>query len=954
MNGKKMLAAAGLSIFFVCLFFSCNPALGASWYKRSAGEDGGAKRSLTVKSIIIYGATLYPEPNGEDFIGTVNVTDQDLYLYPDDIRAVVVDNKGLPVDVTVSIKGAGGQAALKEGEIVTVPIRIRDIGDPDIEIQKYLFLKQDSSMNNGSESANHNPKDPKGNSKFVIKIKTETSTEDPWLYYREGEPDASDNGNFNSDTFDRWVLNMPSMSGIIASYKFKEGVWSGSSPEVCNNAPPEIGEGLKGIWDVKVYRYKSRAERWSGSYVPEFDPKDERFHFFKFTAQSNGGLVDSSMFCVDRYSKFLFYYSEPAVIKNILNNWVPSNWTDYAAPTQGKHNKFPEPFYMSDPVGFVKEDGTVVLYEWIIKNINDANYGAKQNPSYTQPAGRKSNKAGFSPYRGSVKVTKKTVIKDKNARYTAVKPVILEQPQDKYAKPDSPKLIFKVETAPVPEGETLSYQWYKADMRTGDGEEIAGATEASYEVADMSAEMLCYFYCVVTNTNEDNHRSEQTESERAKCHITAGEILVDALAPEITVQPKQDYTVRIKSQAAPITLRVQAVSKDGGTLSYQWYKADSPIGEGITETGDEAQTDTYTFTPDTSAASTVYYYCMVTNTNTAVNGQQSAVKKSRYTAVEVEESYKIEFSVAGEDGGALTALHNGKPIDSGVYIKKGERIQFIATPQTKLRYKVKEWAGVSLDDSNPKSTFAQLTVEDKDESVSVAFEQKMYLTVRPGISNEDLRSWSTADGDRFSPKYAGGVHLSHKCAVRVNGGGNVAKSWDYMFPVKEDSGKWIKVQEKDFIKVGTDTFAQSGWLNAEFTSFSDLKIALTDYLLKANRHDYWWAEYVSWGKEYPLQAIDNNSVFPLVYNETAGQWTVDKSHVQVKQSNEIPLPAEFVGTKPKLNRRISYKGVTITYDENFTLRDGEEKDFVITYKVDNENATKSKGTVKMIYRIGWK
>ena len=953
MKAQKIILFS-LIVSIVWLSFSCNPALGSSWYSRSVGNGTSGKKTLIVQSITISKVTLYPEANGEDFIGTVNIPE--LELSPDDIHAEVVDNKGQPASVTVTIKGAGGQAVLKEGEIVTVPIRIRDMGDPDIEIQKYLFLKQDSSMNNGGESANYNPKDPKGNSKFVIKIKTATREENPWSYYREGEPDASDTGNFNSNKFDQWVLNMPSMSGIIASYKFREGVWNGGSPEICDNIPSGIGEGIKGIWDVKVYRYKSRAERWSGSYTPTPDPNDERFHFFKFTAQSNGGTVDSSMFCVDRYSKFLFYYSEPAVIKNVLNNWVPSNWTDYAAPTQGKHTNFPEPFYKTDPVGFVKEDGSVVLYEWIIKNINAANYGAKQNPNYTQPAGRKSKKAGFSPYKENLKITTKEINKEKNPKYTAVKPVILEQPKDGYAKLNSAEnIVFEVKTAPVPDGETLSYQWYKADSQTGAGTEITGATESLYKI-DTSAETECYFYCIVKNTNTDNHKSEQTESERAKCHITGGEIRVDALSPKITMQPEKSYTLRIKSQAAPITLRVKAVSQDGGTLSYQWYKADSPTGEGVAETVDEAKTDSYTFTPDTSAAGITYYYCAVTNTNNAVSGEQAAVKKSRYTPVEVEQSYKIEFSVAGEDGGTLTALHNGKAIQSGTYVKKGETIQFIATPQTKLRYKVKEWAGITLDPANPNTTFAQLTVADKDESISVAFEQKMRLTVTPKLKNETLQSWSTADSDHFSHKYVGGVHLSHKCAVRVNGGGNVTKSWDYMFPIKEDGGKWIQVQSEYFFEVGTDKSAGSNWLKAEFSSFDSLKITLTDYLLKANRHDYWNAEWTTWGggRVYPLQAIDNNSVFPLIYDEAAGQWAVDKSNVDIKHSDDIPLPAEFAGTKPNPNRKISYKGVTISYDENFTLRDGEEKDFVITYKVDNHDETRSKGEIKVIYTISWK
>ena len=269
MQIKKILVLS-LTIFAGYLFFSCQPALGSSWYKRSVTDDGD-KKTLTVQSITVCGVTLYPEANGEDFIGKVNA--KDAILYPDDISVAVKDNTGVAVAVSVTIKGSGGQAALKEGEPVTVPIMLKTIDGSNLEIQKYLFLEQDGSMGGGG--ADYNPKDPHGNKKFIVKIKTEHSEADPWDYYKEGEPDSSDAGNFNSARFDEWILNMPSMDGIIASYKFREGSWSGS-PEMVDNIPSGIGSGVKAISDVKVYRYKNRTDRWAAiGYTPAPDSKDE-------------------------------------------------------------------------------------------------------------------------------------------------------------------------------------------------------------------------------------------------------------------------------------------------------------------------------------------------------------------------------------------------------------------------------------------------------------------------------------------------------------------------------------------------------------------------------------------------------------------------------------------------------------------------------------------------------
>ena len=940
-----IIAAAGLT-------FSCQQAIGASWYSRSGGSRG-VQRNLTVKSVTIYGKTLYPEENGEDFIGSVNVPG--LELYSDAIKALVVDSAGHTVNVSISIKAPSGQAKLREGELVTVPIRLKDEQNPDTEIEKYLFLEQDSTINNGS-NPDYNPKDPQGNDKFIIKITTVTEEVNPWEFYREGEPDSRDKDNFNSNKFDEWVLNMPSMSGVIASYRFTEGSWEGS-PESHPNEPSAIGDGIKKISNVKIYRYKTRKARWEqhGGYTPAGDPNDERFYFFRFTAKppvSVIGSIDSSMFCVDRYSKFLFYYSEPATINKVFGNDVPSNWTDYAAPNDDKHIQFDKPFYKSDPVGYVNADGSVVLYKWIKDNINASNYHAQQNPAFTKPAEKNQNKPGFSPYKNDqITFTKKTVTKVVNPKYGVSKPVILEQPADKYAKLHSEGIAFTVKILPVPEGENLSYQWYKAENRTDPGIAVPDATQESYELSDTSAETECYFYCIVKNTNPNNGKSEQITSERAKCHITDGEILTDAAVPEIIEEPK-NHTLRLNN-SEQITLKVKAITKDGGTLSYQWYKASSAVDEGIPEPN--AETSSYTFTPDTASAATQYYYCLVTNTNESATGQKAVSKQSSRAVIEIEEAYKVEFSVDGNDGGSLTALHNGKPINSGTYIKKGEKIQFVATPPR--RYIVKEWVGVVPSASSTDKTQAVLKVDNKNTFVSISFEPKMTLTITPKIYNESLQSWSTADGDHFNHKYINGAHLSYKCSANVvQKSKNISNSWNYMFPVKNNSGKWIKVESEDFIRIEDTKVFNGNFITADFSSYSDLKITVSDYLLKANRHDYWWAEWTTWGggDVYPLQALDDGSSFSFVYDETAGVWKPDIGNMNIKHSDDIPLPEEFAGTKPNPNRKISYKGVTITYDKNFTLDDGEEKDFVITYKVDNEQGTKSKGTVKVIYTISWK
>ena len=83
-----------------------------------------------------------------------------------------------------------------------------------------------------------------------------------------------------------------------------------------------------------------------------------------------------------------------------------------------------------------------------------------------------------------------------------------------------------------------------------------------------------------------------------------------AQSPVITVQP-ENAQYSAGDPASPLT--VQAGVTDGGTLFYQWYRS----ADGSTTGGTKVGTNSPSFTPDTSAEGTYYYYCVITNTNDA-------------------------------------------------------------------------------------------------------------------------------------------------------------------------------------------------------------------------------------------------------------------------------------------------------------------------------------------------
>lgn len=963
-----------------------------------------------------------------------------------------------------------------------------------------------------------NPKDAEGHFKWIL-----TTTEqliDPFDYYK------SNSNGFSASKFDDWVVYISSFDNgtNVASYMFKEGVWSGS-PERYRG--PNFGSFPKTTWEVDFYRYKTRKARWEkhGGYQPDADPRDKRFYFYRFTGKTMSPTLDNSMFCVDRYSKFLFYYSDP---RDINGQGVPSEWRDYAQPTEGKHKHFDEPFYMSDPVGYVEADGTVVMYEWIKRNISKNNYTAQKNSAYDKPAQRDPGKPGYSPYRDKIKGNpiQKWV---ENPEYTAAAVTVKKEPEPREVIQGAKGWFVQAIPNAVPEGEQLSYQWYTTTSGLAEGGTPAsggkGETESAYFFPTDTAKEV-YYYCKITNTNSKNGKSTSVTSRAVKVIVKKGMAVVHIKKPKtggslsvmmggqsiedgaevergsmltLTATPAADFTVSSWINAKPRTdnpLIADAVVTKNITVGVKFKSTTAPPAEKvklfcfyneelkgtlkaemngtlleISKNGIEVEkgsvvtftatpTDDYTFsgwvgsisgreTPKTVTIKenmfitvdfalkrfAVNYVCepveggtltvlvgtlphesgeevektkTVTFTATPHDGYYlsgwegwdgaSAAGENATVGVKIagptsvkavfKREYPVTFGSDNEEQGTLTATVDGKPIESGAKVREGQNVTFTASPNP--GYYVKNWEGITPQPPTPQRDPMEVTRSlSTSLNVTAVFGKIMRLTVTPKILNVDLASWSTEGGSHHAdPTYVDGVHLAYKCSIKATSSEKSSSppQWSYMFPLKNKDGLWLQVQSDHFIKKGQAINGKGQTVDGKrvdvdetFIPSSDLKLMVSNYLLKANRHDYWYAEWTtgtttSWPYStqkpalYPLQALDDNSSFPLVYDETTSVWKVDAESINIKHSEHIPLPAEYADTKPDPNRKISYKGVTITYDKNFTLTAGDEKDFVITYTVDNDPdsptlkkihdgtpvGTRSKGTIKVIYTIGWK
>lgn len=119
-----------------------------------------------------------------------------------------------------------------------------------------------------------------------------------------------------------------------------------------------------------------------------------------------------------------------------------------------------------------------------------------------------------------------TVYAQWEERVDAATPVITKDLEDVTCAPNA-DVTLKVE-AEVEDGGELSYQWYVSLTPTGAGEAIDGATSATYK-PDTTTNGQKYYYCVVTNTNEDVKGETEVST---KSSVVAVSVNGSTVAPE--------------------------------------------------------------------------------------------------------------------------------------------------------------------------------------------------------------------------------------------------------------------------------------------------------------------------------------------------------------------------------------------------------------------------------------
>ena len=185
----------------------------------------------------------------------------------------------------------------------------------------------------------------------------------------------------------------------------------------------------------------------------------------------------------------------------------------------------------------------------------------------------------------------------------AIKPVIAQQPEN--VTTDFGEDFLLSVNAYSPDGGTLSYQWYFSSSADGKATALEGASESSYK-GTVSADTIGSYYCVVTNTIEDNGDGGAKSAIARTNIVIVSNDMVNANTPVITSQPADAEAII----PAIHVFSVGAYTADEGILTYQWYSVLEGESEG---TAIEGAAESKLRLTESKVGKTGYY-CVITST----------------------------------------------------------------------------------------------------------------------------------------------------------------------------------------------------------------------------------------------------------------------------------------------------------------------------------------------------
>lgn len=200
---------------------------------------------------------------------------------------------------------------------------------------------------------------------------------------------------------------------------------------------------------------------------------------------------------------------------------------------------------------------------------------------------------------------------------------------------------------------------------------------------------------------------------------TGGGEVVDAALPVIHTEPVSQ-TVKVGDT---VKLDVEATANDDGELGYQWYRNDiENNSDGIAI---EGATDS-SYDAPTEDVGTTYYYVIVTNTNTNVNGVQTANISSAVVQVKVSEEVDSVTVESLTVTPATVELEAGETVELTVTATYSDETEEVVTEEASYSNSSEAVATVSEAGviTAVGAGTATITVEYEGEIITVAVKVK--------------------------------------------------------------------------------------------------------------------------------------------------------------------------------------------------------------------------------------
>ncbi len=211
---------------------------------------------------------------------------------------------------------------------------------------------------------------------------------------------------FDSDIFDTWLLKVSFDKNNVPKYQFfvpsDDREWkltTSSNAEYLFDAGRDNNTAQGGfrINPMTVYQYRGKNPLVRSSSAYNKAPQLERFYFYRFSGKALVVELDNYLAAVDTYSKFLFAYGKITSYTSAVGQYIPKKYQAVELFAEER------PFYEYDPIGYVNEDGSVILYQEYYTEMISGEHGAVDFFPYIkdperETAGYNPDSPGCSPY----------------------------------------------------------------------------------------------------------------------------------------------------------------------------------------------------------------------------------------------------------------------------------------------------------------------------------------------------------------------------------------------------------------------------------------------------------------------------------------------------------------------------------------------------------------------------